>query len=547
MTRRLTISLVLLCLVLIAPHAPVRGQGPAGNTLYLPVVIRPLGAPALKWQKLGCYNSWCETGWYSSPAAVNLDGDPQLEIVASAYSIWAIDGDTGNILWRTRSGHDTSANFDSVSNVGRTWPGVVVANVDGTGGLEIVTAHSGGYVAVYDLNGRFKPGWPQHPIGNEFRGLLVADLDGNGGALEVIVTGALGSATNTWVYNSNGALRSGWPQMTSGNGYAWGVYNANGAAGNLDPADAQLELVVPSDVHYINAYKPNGSSIMANAKYGGRYWGQVGVWESTVPEERGWGECNGVRSESYRANFADGPAVIADVNGDGAREVVAVGNMYDCSAGYLPSRYYAPYIFNADRSRFNASGYNWNTIPVDTGAPIAEDYNLIESAEPNPVVADLDGDGLQEVLFASYDGRLHAYWLDKTEHGSWPFAVYQPAEGVRRFASEPVVADLDCDGKAEVLFASWVQKGSYQTGKLHVLSFRGQVISEASLPAGFNANWNGAMAAPTLANVDSDADLEVIVNTAHSGVVVYDLPGSAAACNLQWPTGRGNFQRSANR
>ena len=66
-----------------------------------------------------------------------------------------------------------------------------------------------------------------------------------------------------------------------------------------------------------------------------------------------------MRAESYRTNFADGPAVIADVNGDGVREVVAVGNVYDCDAGYPPSRYYAPYIFNADRSRFNTGGYDW--------------------------------------------------------------------------------------------------------------------------------------------------------------------------------------------
>ena len=38
-----------------------------------------------------------------------------------------------------------------------------------------------------------------------------------------------------------------------------------------------------------------------------------------------------------RTNFADGPAVIADVNADGIVEVVATGNVYDCSTGYPPS------------------------------------------------------------------------------------------------------------------------------------------------------------------------------------------------------------------
>ena len=56
-------------------------------------------------------------------------------------------------------------------------------------------------------------------------------------------------------------------------------------------------------------------------------------------------------------------------------------------------------------------------------APLSEDYNVIENNVPNPVVVDLDGDGQKEILYPSYDGRVHAYWLDKTEHGSWPFEV----------------------------------------------------------------------------------------------------------------------------
>jgi uncharacterized repeat protein (TIGR01451 family) len=97
-----------------------------------------------------------------------------------------------------------------------------------------------------------------------------------------------------------------------------------------------------------------------------------------------------------------------------------------------------------------------------------------------------------------------------------------------------------------VVFASWVQKGSYQTGKLHVLTWDGQVLYEVSLPPAFGSpDWNGALAAPTLANIDADADLEVVVNTAHSGVVAYDLPGTAGA-RILWGTGRGNYQRTGS-
>ena len=66
--------------------------------------------------------------------------------------------------------------------------------------------------------------------------------------------------------NSAGVLLGGkWPQMRDGSGYAWGVYNANAAAGDLRPDLPGLELVVPSDVHYINAYDKSGTSLPANA------------------------------------------------------------------------------------------------------------------------------------------------------------------------------------------------------------------------------------------------------------------------------------------
>ena len=195
----------------------------------------------------------------------------------------------------------------------------------------------------------------------------------------------------------------------------------------ISTRDQALELIVPSDVHYIQGYNSNGTPLAANpGVYPGKIWGQVGIWENLEVEKRGWGACNGVRAESYRANFADGPAVVADMDGDGTREVVVVGNMYDCHAGYPPSRYYAPFIFNADRTRFKTSAYNWEQGPVDTGAPLAENYNRIETAAPNPVTADLDGDGKLEILFASYDGRMHAFWLDKSEHGAVAFRGHAP-------------------------------------------------------------------------------------------------------------------------
>ena len=499
------ILLILLFLIIIIPQANAIDQ------------------PILKWEYGGCYSSWCETGWYSAVAVADLDDDGTMEIIASAYSIVVLDGITGEVEWRVKSGHDLTE--PDASNVGRTWPNIIVLDVDNDGELEIITAHSGGYVSVYSYDGYFESGWPQQPTSNELRGLDVYDLD-NDGTMEIIVTGAVYNTTNTWVYEHDGTLRPGWPQLDNDTGCAYGIFNDNAAVGDLD-GDGYGEIVVPSDVHYICAYEADGEHIQAHSMYEDKVWGEVGIWESLEVELRGWGNCDGDRDESYRTNFAHGAALIDDVNDDGINEVIAIGNVYNCQVGHPPGKYNGVYIFNADRSRFNTDGYDWQTFPLDTGAPLSEDYNIIESNQPNPITADIDNDGNKEIIFSSYDGFVHSFWLDKTEHHNWPFAVYDASEGFYRFASEPLAIDLDNDNYKEIIFCSWVQKETYETGKLHILNYLGTPLYEIDLPDAYDSsNWNGALPAPVIANIDDDIEWEIILNTAHSGVVTYDLPNT---------------------
>jgi len=90
-------------------------------------------------KRAAAFSSWCETGWYSSPAVADLDGDGKKEVIGSAYSIVVLDGETGTLKWRAKSGHDRSE--PDAANVGRNWPGIVIADVDHDGEPEIVTAH----------------------------------------------------------------------------------------------------------------------------------------------------------------------------------------------------------------------------------------------------------------------------------------------------------------------------------------------------------------------------------------------------------------------
>ncbi|MFO7632567.1 MAG: VCBS repeat-containing protein, partial [Caldilinea sp.] len=459
--------------------------------------------------------------------------DGKMEVIAAMYDLVILDGATGALKHRAENGS-------------RAWPGVAVADIDADGAPEIVVGRGNDQVTVYNADGSER--WTQRPFGaGEVRTLALADIDLDG-QLEIVVGRASGGATKqVSVYESDGSVRPGWPARRDGEvGYGWGMYNQNVAVADLT-GDGYAEIVGPTDTHYITALDRDGNQLPAHSRYdninpkGPKVWSQVGVHVDDAVDLRGYANC-GVE---HRPNFANSAPAIADLDGDGVREIVVVGNVYDCGATPYRSLYEMPFIFNADRSRWQADGYGWTTIPTpdDKAAPLSEDYNMIESAPPNPVIADLDGDGVPEILHASYDGRLHAWWLDKTQQGAWPYSVYDPAEGFFRFASEPIVVDLDNDGKAEVIFTSWPEKGEGRTGRLHILDALGEALFEIDLPPSRTGGWNGGLAAPTIANIDADLDYELVINTVQSGVVAYDLPGTAGA-RILWGTGRGSYLRN---
>ena len=115
-------------------------------------------------------------------------------------------------------------------------------------------------------------------------------------------------------------------------------------------------------------------------------------------------------------------------------------------------------------------------------------------------------------------------------------------EGQRRLSAARVLA-VGCGGTGAAIAQYLVRAG---IGKLTILDYLGNLMYSVDLPAGVGEDWNGAMAAPTLANIDTDPDLEVVLVTANSGVVAYDLPGSAQA-RILWGTGRGNYKRSGSK
>lgn len=117
--------------------------------------------------------------------------------------------------------------------------------------------------------------------------------------------------------------------------------------------------------------------------------------------------------------------------------------------------------------------------------------NLGGAVESSPTFADVNSDGLFEVIIGSNDNRL--YCINSSGEEVWS----APVAGT--ITSKPAIADLDNDGTPEIIVGSWNMK-------LFCFSHNGTVEWI------YTTNWH-VMNSPTIADLDSDGTLEIIAST----------------------------------
>ena len=86
---------------------------------------------------------------------------------------------------------------------------------------------------------------------------------------------------------------------------------------------------------------------------------------------------------------------------------------------------------------------------VEIGSQVVE---LGDSLAAPPVLGDLDGDGLLEVVLLARGGAIHALRTDGLGQADFPTALPRFAE-VGDLVFEPVLCDVDADGKQEIFVA----------------------------------------------------------------------------------------------
>src|SRR5215218_5782813 len=419
-----------------------------------------------------------ETGWFSSPGLVDLDGDRRLEIVAPFYSTFVFNS-KGRLL-----GTGTATE-------GRVYAPGVVADLDRDGVKEIVVGGNDGTVAAYNLaaGGRLAVKWRGSTCSGgqcpETRGLAAADLDRDG-RVEVVATttNTADSGSQVFVFTANGANAPGWPRYNAAdatfNGagnQGYGAYGENVGIGQLDD-DRQLEAVVTFDNHQINLFNHDGTSVLASPWYTNRQsdfagrrlgWGQFIRWLKPKVEDdhhhRHVGDWPDINKTPW-LQWTASPPSIGDLDRDGKNEVIGVPNV-EKKEPYETQAYAFMVLDGAygNGSRSGRRHKGFNRLPLTRKPAVRPDGDWYPpSGIPAPSIVNLSGNRRPEIVAPIPDGFIYAISPKGKRLWRYDYAHVR----AKSFASEVVAADLNRDGRTELVFGTYGLAPN--SGRLVVLS-----------------------------------------------------------------------------
>lgn len=218
-----------------------------------------------------------------------------------------------------------------------------------------------------------------------------------------------------------------------------------------------------------------------------------------------------------------------DVDGDGDTEIVGLTTEQTANGN-------VPWLILLDSTGVIDRKISVPTVPPsDTGGALFE------------ALADLTGDGIPEIVFSfdvrdgffqTYTKRLYAIDGQGNVVPGWPADLTGSANLIGSRNSHAKVGDVDGDGRPEIVLQA--------KGQLQVLNHDGTNVSGFPRPLPSWFSYTSVYYAPTpdpvIADIDGDGRAEIILTAEHwdgrsgyfKNVWVYDLGGSTSQGAVEW-------------
>ncbi len=434
----------------------------------------------------------------SSHCAVgDVTGDHRLEIVMASDEVYVWTEDGQELF----DGDNDSQTLGPITNLNaRLSPmGVTLANLDGDPALEILCAERDlKLMFAYNADGSQVPGWPRS-TGTMWVWAppAVGDIDGDG-EVEVVANNLAG---RTLAWHADGTeVRDG-----DNNPATQGVLIDRSAVLPYDewcrsaPALADLDGDGAKDIVFGTRYRTVATNLLLAYRHNGT---QVPGFPITA---------------GSGGNIMCSPT-IADLDNDGLKEII--------------------YISEEDSLRVvRQNGTRYPGFPR---------YFRSQSTNgdvtcPSPAVGDFDNDGRLEIVavevFGASSSSVHVVDTDvaggtsgQTMSG-WPRSVPGNTE------SSPVVGDLNGDHLPDVVFG--IGGGDTESpNNIYAFSHAGVDLD------GFPLTLGGPIRpAPVICDLDQDGYVNLVYGGWDLQIHVWDLPATYYPNEMPWPTFRGNYLR----
>ncbi|HYQ90130.1 MAG TPA: C25 family cysteine peptidase, partial [Candidatus Binatia bacterium] len=262
-----------------------------------------------------------------------------------------------------------------------------------------------------------------------------------------------------------------WDPVAAGDASGYRLYRG--------PDDGSpLTLLTPVPVRRVSSYEDAGLPPLTRYRYAAAAVDSGGnesplsaalVASTNPPALQGWPEPLGEATSSS--------VCLADLDGDGKPEVLV-------GADYL-------YVFRPDGTDWHDGDANTATTGIFSTA--------LHHIPSSPAAADLDGDGVPEIIAASWDDSTVAVW-----HANGTMLPGWPRKGGAPFWSTPAIGDIDGDGAPEIVVGS-------NTNALYAWHVNGAPLRGTS--GVLFAPQGSVISSPAIADLNGDGVREIIFGT----------------------------------